>query len=165
MSTFIRKDSTALATGDTLCANCNAPLKLHLDVGTMFPVCPSVGRGAARVFESGATRNVDDKKLDYEGFISPHVMRRYAEYMHRHRTQKDGRVRDADDWQKGIPVRVYVSSLVRHTMDFWTIHRGGTVIDPDTGEKATQEDLACAIMFNIMGWLHEVLKSNNQQKG
>src|SRR5687768_4320669 len=36
---------------------------------------------AMREFETGATRNLDNGKLDYEGFLSPLVMERFAEYM------------------------------------------------------------------------------------
>lgn len=112
---------------------------------------------AIRHFGTGATRNVDVSKLDYEGFLSPLVLEAFARYMHKHRKQKDGSLRDSDNWQKGIPTQVYVKSLIRHTMDFWRLWRGGTVIDPDTGERAEAEDLACAIMFNVMGWLHEAI--------
>jgi hypothetical protein len=111
------------------------------------------------MFSGGATRNTDDDKYDYEGFLSPIVLERYARYMHSHRFQKDGRPpRSADNWQKGIPREVYLKSLVRHTFDFWRVWRGGIVIDPDTGNPAQADELACAIMFNIMGWLYESLK-------
>ncbi len=43
-----------------------------------------------RNFETGATRNLCDDKLAYEGFNSPLVMKRFAEYMHLHRKQADG---------------------------------------------------------------------------
>lgn len=113
-----------------------------------------------RSFETGATRNLDSSKLDYSGFLSPVVLEAFAQYMHKHRFQKDGTIREADNWKKGIPRKVYMSSLVRHTMDFWRLWQGGTVVDPDSGEPATAEDLACAIMFNVMGWLHETLTHN-----
>ena len=118
-----------------------------------------------RQFDTGATRNVEGDKFDYEGFLSPAVLERFSRYMHAHRKQRDGSLRDGDNWQKGIPREAYTKSLVRHTMDFWRLWRGGEVKDPDTGEPATAEDLACAIMFNIMGWLHETLKTNTKQKG
>ena len=41
-------------------------------------------------FETGATRNRDEHKPDYEGFFSPYVFERYGEYMSGHRRQKDG---------------------------------------------------------------------------
>jgi hypothetical protein len=38
-----------------------------------------------REFTTGATRNLDEDKHDYEGFLSPYVLRRFAAYMHEHR--------------------------------------------------------------------------------
>jgi len=106
-----------------------------------------------RKFESGATRDSDEGKLDYEGFISPMVLRRYALYMHRHRKQADGEVRDSDNWQKGIPKEQYMKSLIRHTVDLWWEYRMGW------GEEVSQriDELCCAVMFNVMGYLHERL--------
>jgi len=108
---------------------------------------------AMREFETGATRNRDDEAYDYEGFLSPIVLYRFAEYMHGHRQQADGTVRDADNWQKGIPIDSYAKSLTRHQMDAWLIHRGFS--------GAAREDLEealCAIIFNAQGWLFELLK-------
>ena len=70
-----------------------------------------------RKFNTGATRDVDNDKLDFEGFLSPTVLIRYAEYMHTHRKQSDGALRDSDNWQKGIPKEVYMKSMWRHFMD------------------------------------------------
>ena len=41
-----------------------------------------------RKFETGATRNLDDGKFDFDGFLSPLTLKRFAEYMHKHRKQK-----------------------------------------------------------------------------
>lgn len=128
-----------------------------------FP--PDTGmRGQVRHFETGATRNAAWDKLDYEGFLSPSVLQRFATYMHAHRKQTDGILRDSDNWKKGIPQEVYMKSLVRHTIDFWAVSRGVGVVDKDSGEQATAEDLACAILFNAMGWLYENLKSHTQER-
>ena len=78
--------------------------------------------------------------------------------MHKHRFQRDGKVRSADNWQNGIPQEVYIKSLIRHTIDFWSLWRGEEVIDPDTGKEADIEDLLCAIIFNAQGFLFEELK-------
>ena len=107
-----------------------------------------------RNFESGATRDSEGDKLDYEGFLSPLVLRRYAEYMHGHRRQADGSLRDPDNWQKGIPWGVYIKSLVRHTFDLWGLHR------EESEDKDAFGNLLCAIMFNSMGLLYEL-----QRKG
>ena len=72
-----------------------------------------------RKFDSGATRDADTNKHDYEGFYSPLVMERFGAYMHRHRVQADGNLRDSDNWQKGIPKDAYIKSAFRHFMDWW----------------------------------------------
>lgn len=109
-----------------------------------------------RQFNTGATRDTEDGKLDYEGFLSPIVLERYAHYMHEHRIQPDGSLRDGDNWQKGIPKDVYMKSAFRHFMDWWLVHRG---YDFDaTGEEIPGIDEAlCALLFNVMGYLFEVL--------
>lgn len=106
---------------------------------------------AMRQFEGGATRNVDDSKFDYEGFLSPLVLERYAAYMHKHRVQADGTLRASDNWQKGIPQEAYIKSAWRHFMDWWRYHRG-------LPSNETLQTALCALMFNVMGYLHEQLK-------
>lgn len=108
------------------------------------------GRGAIRTFETGATRDTDVGKNDYEGFLSPLVIERFGDYMTKHRRQSDGKLRDSDNWQKGIPRPQYIKSLFRHFIDLWKAHRGYDVIDV--------EETLCAIVFNAMGYLHEWLK-------
>ena len=109
-------------------------------------------------FKTGATRNSDEKKLDYEGFLSPAVLERYAEYMHGHRKQADGNIRDSDNWQKGIPVSRYMKSLWRHFFDVWKTYRGGVAINPDTQRHVSIDEALCGVLFNAMGMLHEILK-------
>ena len=107
---------------------------------------------STRVFSTGASRDTDNGKLDYEGFFSPAVLKRRAEYMHEHRQLPDGSYRDSDNWQKGIPVDAYMKSMWRHFMDVWEGHRSGV----------PQEDLEtalCALAFNVDGMLFELLKS------
>lgn len=104
-----------------------------------------------RTFETGATRDTDVNKLDYEGYLSPLVLQRYAEYLNKHRVQSDGKLRDSDNWQKGIPLSAYMKSLWRHFMDMWTHHRGWPC-------KEDREEAICAVIFNAQGYLHELLK-------
>lgn len=106
---------------------------------------------AKRTFSTGATRNSDEGKLDYEGFLSPLVVERFAQYMHKHRFHEDGTVRDSDNWQKGIPKDAYMKSAWRHFMDWWKHHRG-VQSDEDL------EDSICALIFNAQGYLHELRK-------
>ena len=104
-----------------------------------------------REFDTGATRDTSEDKLDFEGFLSPIVLERFAEYMHKHRFQSDGKLRDSDNWQKGLPRDSYMKSAFRHFMDLWKEHRGH-----DSREGI--EDALCALLFNIQGYLHEHLK-------
>ena len=104
-----------------------------------------------RRFETGATRDTDAGKFDYEGFLSPLVLARYAAYMHKNRVQADGSLRDSDNWQKGIPQTAYMKSAWRHFLSWWSHHR-----NVPTDESL--EDALCAMLFNVSGYLHEHLK-------
>lgn len=106
---------------------------------------------AHRTFETGATRDTDTGKLDFEGFLSPAVVQRYGEYMHTCRILPDGTLRDSDNWQQGIPLAVYMKSKWRHFLETWTLHRKGV-------HGKAIEDALCAELFNTMGMLHEELK-------
>ena len=118
--------------------------------------------GTVRTFTTGATRDVEDGKLDFEGFLSPTAMKRLAEYMHKHRFQTDGKVRDSDNWQHGIPQTVYMKSAWRHFFAWWTLHRGGTVTDERDGHIVTIDEAICGLLFNAQGYLHEQLKIGGQ---
>jgi hypothetical protein len=111
--------------------------------------------GGARTFATGATRDVDTDKPDYEGFLSPLVIEEYGRYMHHHRHMKDGSFRDSDNWQRGIPRDAYMKSAWRHFFDWWKLHRGLTARD-------TLKRTLCAVIFNASGYLHEVLKADRQ---
>lgn len=103
-------------------------------------------------FNTGATRTAETGKFDYEGFLSPLVLDRYAAYMHKHRSTPDGGFRDSDNWQLGIPFTSYIKSMWRHFMDVWRQHRGLP------GQDTLEESL-CALIFNASGYLHETLKA------
>ena len=107
-----------------------------------------------REFGTGATRDNTEGKFDFEGILSPAVLNRYAEYMNKHRKQADGNLRDSDNWQKGIPLDVYMKSAFRHFFDLWANHR-----HIDSVIKEDIEESLCALLFNTMGYLHEYLKS------
>ena len=108
-------------------------------------------KGKIRSFKSGATRDTDEGKHDFEGFNSPLVNNRFAEYMTENREQSDGSLRDGDNWQKGIPKDAYIKSLVRHVHDVRLAHRGYK--SRDELEKSL-----CAVIFNGNGYLFELLK-------
>ena len=110
----------------------------------------------SRYFESGATRDTDEGKLDYEGFLHPAVLERYAEYMHQNRVQSDGELRDGDNWQKGIPRDQYMKSAWRHFHEWWSLHRGGYFEPGSILGTDGEENALCALLFNVMGYLYEV---------
>lgn len=108
-----------------------------------------------RQFDSGATRDTDKEKIKHEGFFNPLVIKRHAEYMHKHRKMKDGSLRDPDNWQGLFGEKHYdicADSLIRHVMDFWLHHRG-------YGYEAVEEleDSLCAMRFNIDAYLLKIL--------
>jgi len=107
--------------------------------------------GTMASFQTGATRTSEQGKYDYEGFISPLALERYAQYMHKHRATPDGGFRASDNWQLGIPLDAYMKSSWRHFLDWHKQHRGLPGQD-------TLEDSLCAVIFNAMGYLHETLK-------
>lgn len=109
-----------------------------------------------REFETGATRDDDTEKLDIEGFLNPVVVKRYCEYLHKHQKQADGKLRNSDNWQKGMPKKTYVKSLLRHVLDVWLEHRGY-----NQSEDGIQDAL-CATIFNAMGYLFEILDDRDR---
>lgn len=104
-----------------------------------------------RTFETGATRDNDNDKLDYEGFLSPEVLEAYAKYMHKHQIQSDGNLRSSDNWQNGIPKDVYIKSAFRHFMDWWKEHRG-------LESRDGLEEALGGLLFNIMGYWFEIIQ-------
>lgn len=117
-------------------------------------VYPTLNEQQIRTFATGATRNADTDKIDYEGFLCPRVLQRFGEYMHSHRKQADGNFRESDNWQKGIPIDQYRKSLIRHVHDVWMIQRGWGLYATTT----EIEEALCGVIFNSMGMLHEISK-------
>jgi hypothetical protein len=109
-----------------------------------------------RSFDTGATRDTAEGKLDMEGFTHPMVMKQFAKYMNMNRLQSDGQFRDSDNWQKGIPKDAYMKSLRRHHDELWLAHRGF----PTTSGMIAA---LCGIIFNANGYMHEILKESDWQ--
>ncbi len=107
-----------------------------------------------REFATGANRDQDMTKFDYEGFLSPLALARFAAYMHKNRKMSDGNTRASDNWQRGIPVASYMKSLWRHLMTVWSHHRQCPESDCEDLEEAL-----CGVIFNAQGYLHEHLKA------
>jgi hypothetical protein len=117
-----------------------------------------------REFKTGATRDSDNTKNDYEGFFHPSVIERYGNYMTKHRLQADGKLRDSDNWQRGMPKEVYIKSAWRHFLDVWFIHRGYKRFDKQRNEEITIQEALCALLFNVMGYLFEDLKPKETER-
>ncbi len=109
-------------------------------------------------FATGATRSGEDEKIDPKGFISPFWLLRFSQYMKKHQTQLDGDQRASDNWQKGMDIPRYRRSLIRHFLDLWTIFYGGIVLD-DHGNEVDEEEILCALQFNLQGEGHELLRA------
>lgn len=130
----------------------------------MSDTVSEVAAPVIRTFETGATRNLDVNKLDFEGFYSPLAMESFAKYMHSHRMQKDGTLRAADNWQKGIGFDVYMKSMFRHFFDAWKIHRGHKALSPEDGHELTIDECLNGLSFNVNGYMHELLKAEAEAR-
>ncbi len=112
-----------------------------------------------RTFATGANRDTDEGKLDYEACLSPLVLERYAQYLYECQEMPDGSRRADDNWQKGMPLSAYMKSAWRHFFMMWKLHRS-------QGEICTKdfEDAICGVLFNTMGYLHEWLANRNKTR-
>ena len=112
-----------------------------------------------RTFDTGATRDTINKKLQLSGYLSPLVLKRFGQYMLRHQQLPDGTQRASDNWKRGIPKDVYLDSLIRHVLDIWLEHEGAPSRDG-------VEEALMGALFNIQGYAHEHLKGTQkpQQK-
>jgi hypothetical protein len=97
-------------------------------------------------FQTGATRSAENLYDPY-GFLNPQVIQIYCEYMERHRVQKDGKTRDSDNWQRGMPSSRAYRSLLRHAFDVWLISCG---YRPKSADCVNITDALCAVVFNAM---------------
>ena len=106
-----------------------------------------------RKFETGATRDTDQGKPDYEGILSPLVIERFGEYMVKHQKQADGKLRASDNWQNLFGEKHYdvcMKSGWRHFFSWWKSHRGYKT-------EEDIEDSMMALMFNVMAYSHKLL--------
>lgn len=120
-----------------------------------------------REFNTGATRDTAEDKFCYEGFLSPLVVKAFGAYMHKHRKQSNGELREPDNWQKGFGnteddvkghCNTCIDSLYRHFMDLWLIHRGY-----EKESRESIDDAICGIMFNIMAYYHKLLEERTKK--
>lgn len=113
--------------------------------------------GVKRIFETGASRDSSEGKIDFEGHISPFALERYAEYMHRHRSMPDGSLRASDNWQLGIPEEECLKSALRHILEVWKAHRSKTYewLPKKPMDPQNYEESICAVIFNLFTILHQ----------
>lgn len=94
-------------------------------------------------FETGAVRDISTDKEDYIESISWSALKRYADYM-----KSKSHVYGEGNWKKGIPIKSYESSLVRHLQKYLANKYDGAKLEPD-------EDHLSAILFNCFGIIFE----------
>lgn len=117
--------------------------------------------GELRTFGTGATRDTGEGKHEPWGFTSALVEKRFCRYMHKHREQSDGELRDSDNWKKGIPLDAYAHSLSRHIQDL-RLHLEGFNYE---AREHDLEEVLCSVLFNVQGMLHEVIKKRTPSGG
>ena len=154
----MRDEFEAKAEEDGCCGACDSRSLIGPDHPQSPHNTPKEDDGVLRSFDSGATRDTGGNKLCYDKFLSPGVIKQFAKYMNMNRLQSDGKLRDGDNWQKGIPMEVYVESEGRHHHEAWEFFRQINLRDRDGMVEGV--GAMCGILFNVMGWLHEWLKAN-----
>lgn len=96
-----------------------------------------------RNFKTGAVRDMDDDKENYVECFSFTAWRRFAKYM---KTQE--KKYPPDNWRKGIPVKEYEKSLMRHLQKYFANKY-------ECAELELEIDHLGAAMFNLQGIMHE----------
>jgi len=143
------------------CIICNGQLTTG-DANGICSNCAQLWSATApiRSFDTGATRDTEEGKLDFEGFINPLVLYKYAEYMNKNRLMKDGTVRDSDNWQKGFGEKhldVCMKSAFRHFMDMWMEHRG-------LESRDGLDEAICGLLFNVMAYYKKILYDRREDE-
>lgn len=116
---------------------------------------------SVRKFETGATRSPENMIVP-SGFLSAPALMAFCTYMAKHRIQSDGQLRAPDNWKKGIPLSSYYESLIRHVIELMLRREpGGSPFSMYPDERPTEIETLCAIMFNVQGMLHEMLKGSD----
>ena|SRR5450631_3414633 len=113
-----------------------------------------------RTFATGATRSPLADKLEYDGYLNPLVLKRFAEYMRKHQTQSNGERRASDNWQLNIPMASLHDSKKRHDHDVW-LHIKGY---PEEATESMEESL-CAAIFGNMAMLKQVMEQSGRGTG
>ena len=104
-----------------------------------------------RVFESGAIRNVDTNKVNFVESLSFLALKRYSTYMRSKQDQMG-----EGNWKKGIPIKEYEKSLLRHLNQYFGNKYEGMNDEPDC-------DHLSAAFFNLQGLIHEIEKLSKNE--
>lgn len=133
--------------------------------------CPGekIGPTLVQTFDSGATRSADTGKNKYLGFLSFQALEAFGDYMTRHRVQADGSLREPDNWKKGITIESYMDSLLRHALEMAGLSVGYIpkrcrLENPSFTLDQHKLETACAIFFNVQGFLHEFVKPKSDKQ-
>jgi hypothetical protein len=111
--------------------------------------------GILRMSESGAIRNSDVGKINYQGALSPLILEAYGKYIEKHSLLPDGTRRNNKNWQKlfGTPEehrQVCIESAWRHFIDVLMEHDGYDSRD------GIDEALG-GLMFNVQAYWFSLL--------
>ena len=87
--------------------------------------------------QKGMLREDKNAKLNYLSYFTPYTLERYATHM------KQGELKHGrSNWKKGgYPQEEYLESAMRHLMALWN--------------EDSSEDHASAVIFNMVGYMHE----------
>ncbi len=112
--------------------------------------------GLLRKSDTGAIRNSDVDKINYQGALSPLVLESYGQYIQKHSLLPDGTRRNNKNWQKlfGTPKehrQVCIESAWRHFIDLLKEHDG---YDSQDGI----DEALGGLMFNIQAYWFSLLK-------
>lgn len=118
--------------------------------------------GVLRMSESGAIRNSDIGKINYQGALSPLILEAYGKYIEKHSLLPDGTRRNNKNWQKLFGTveehkEVCIESAWRHFIDVLMEHDGYESRD------GLDEALG-GLMFNIQGYWFAELKERLEKK-
>lgn len=112
--------------------------------------------GLLRKSDTGAIRNSDVDKINYQGALSPLVLEAYGAYIQKHSLLPDGTRRNNKNWQNLFGTheehrQVCIESAWRHFLDVLMEHDGYESRD------GIDEALG-GLMFNIQAYWFSLLK-------
>lgn len=105
-----------------------------------------------RHFASGATRDNDSRKLDFDAIFDPRVLEAFAHYMNICRETPEG-LREADNWKHGFPMDVLMKSMWRHFFALWKSHHEFNGDHPLVA--------ACALLFNVQAYMKQLIEADS----